>query len=79
ALGTVAVERYEEDVARLGTERGARWHTRTGMLHALERVGRPEEAAAAITYLLSDDAGFISGATLSVDGGRAVLAREPQP
>ncbi|GAA3940921.1 SDR family oxidoreductase [Actinomadura viridis] len=79
ALGTIAVERYQDDVARLGPDRGAAWHRATASLHALERVGRPEEAAEAITYLLSPQAGFISGATLPVDGGRSVLAREPQP
>lgn len=33
------------------------------------RVGQPKEIAAAIEFLLSDDAGFITGQTLSIDGG----------
>lgn len=33
------------------------------------RVGRPEEVAAAVRFLCSQDAGYINGATLSVDGG----------
>lgn len=33
------------------------------------RVGRPEEVAAAVRFLCSHDAGYINGATLSVDGG----------
>jgi len=45
-------------------------------LHALDRLGRPEEVAAAIAHLLSDDASFITGATVPVDGGRSILARE---
>ena len=36
-------------------------------------VGRPEDVAAAIAYLASDDAVFITGSALNVDGGR--LAR----
>lgn len=36
-------------------------------------VGKPEEAAAAIAFLASDEASFITGASLRVDGGR--LAR----
>ena len=33
------------------------------------RLGRPEEVAAAVAYLASDAAGFITGATLDVNGG----------
>ena len=33
------------------------------------RMGRPEEVAAAAAYLLSEDAGFVTGHTLPVDGG----------
>ena len=35
------------------------------------RVAQPEELAAAIVFLASDDASFIHGVTLAVDGGRA--------
>lgn len=73
ALGTIAVERYERDVARRGTT----WAATAAELHALGRVGRPEEAATAIVHLLSDDASFISGVVVAVDGGRAALAGEP--
>ena len=37
--------------------------------HPAGRVGRPEDIAAAVAYLLSEDAGFITGAELIVDGG----------
>ncbi|MEA2228865.1 MAG: 3-oxoacyl-[acyl-carrier protein] reductase [Solirubrobacteraceae bacterium] len=33
------------------------------------RVGKPEEVAAAVAFLVSDDAAYVNGATLSVDGG----------
>jgi 3-oxoacyl-[acyl-carrier protein] reductase len=33
------------------------------------RLGRPEEVAALVSFLLSDDAGYITGATLDVSGG----------
>ncbi|HEY2811735.1 MAG TPA: SDR family oxidoreductase [Rhabdochlamydiaceae bacterium] len=33
------------------------------------RIGQPKEIAAAIAFLLSEDAGFITGQTLCVDGG----------
>ena len=37
--------------------------------YPLGRFGRPEEIAAAILFLASDEAGFITGAALPVDGG----------
>lgn len=36
----------------------------------LRRVGRPQEVAAAVVWLCSDQASFITGATIAVDGGR---------
>ena len=35
----------------------------------MRRLGRPEEIAAAIVFLLSDDASYITGSTIHVDGG----------
>lgn len=37
--------------------------------HAVRRSGRPEEVAAAILFLASDDASFVTGHPLVVDGG----------
>jgi NAD(P)-dependent dehydrogenase (short-subunit alcohol dehydrogenase family) len=36
------------------------------------RLGRPEEVAAAIAFLASEDASFVNGASLVVDGGWSV-------
>lgn len=38
----------------------------------LGRVGQPEEVAAAVSFLCSDDAAYITGATIPVDGGMAM-------
>jgi NAD(P)-dependent dehydrogenase (short-subunit alcohol dehydrogenase family) len=40
-----------------------------GPLHLRGRIGYPEEIAAATAFLLSDDASFVTGADLLVDGG----------
>lgn len=43
-----------------------------GRMHALGRVGKPEEVANAIAFLASDWASFITGTALMVDGGMLV-------
>ena len=41
--------------------------------YPLKRLGRPEDVAGAVAYLASDDAAWVSGEVLTVDGGLAVV------
>jgi 2-hydroxycyclohexanecarboxyl-CoA dehydrogenase len=60
-LLAAAAERYGEIGERL----------KQGMIDAtvMRRIGRPEEVAATIAFLASDDASYLTGQTLNVSGG----------
>ena len=36
----------------------------------VKRLGKPEEIAEAVLYLIKDESGFITGTTLNVNGGQ---------
>jgi NAD(P)-dependent dehydrogenase (short-subunit alcohol dehydrogenase family) len=45
--------------------------------HPAGRIGRPEEVARAAVWLASEDSGFLTGATLAVDGALGVRLHDP--
>ena len=61
-------------IARLagdGDDREARMAAMAGR-QAIGRLGTPDEIAAAVAFLASEDASFITGATLTADGGMTI-------
>ena len=48
------------------------------LLQPLGRMGRVEEVADAVAFLLSEQSAFINGAIVPVDGGRSAVGRDPE-
>ena len=45
-------------------------------MHPLGRIGTPEDVAATVSFLTSDEAAFITGTSLLVDGGRTAVMQD---
>lgn len=53
-----------------------KWDPIWGRFHLLRRMGLPVEVARPVLFLLSDDASFITGTNLMVDGGYLAMGPE---
>ncbi|MBB2772872.1 UNVERIFIED_ORG: NAD(P)-dependent dehydrogenase (short-subunit alcohol dehydrogenase family) [Mycolicibacterium obuense] len=66
APGTIRTERVKRFPEEPG---GSEYLAAVERMHPMGRIGEPAEVASAIVFLASDDASFITGAVLPVDGG----------
>jgi meso-butanediol dehydrogenase/(S,S)-butanediol dehydrogenase/diacetyl reductase len=53
----------------LGKDRADEFRRTMGAAHPIGRMGEPEEIAATVTFLASDESSFITGASIVADGG----------
>jgi NAD(P)-dependent dehydrogenase (short-subunit alcohol dehydrogenase family) len=56
-------------------EEGPEFLIKSASMHAMKRMGTPYEVAMAAVFLASDEAGFITGEDIKVDGGLCTLPR----
>jgi NAD(P)-dependent dehydrogenase (short-subunit alcohol dehydrogenase family) len=73
ALGSISTARYEQHLVENPSAAA-----QMGALHPVGRVGTAAEVADVVAFLLSDAAGFVNGAVIPVDGGRAAQGQDPE-
>jgi NAD(P)-dependent dehydrogenase (short-subunit alcohol dehydrogenase family) len=52
------------------------WQPRPSEVQVMKRLGSPDEIAAAVAFLASEEASFVNGASLAVDGGLLSVLRD---
>jgi 2-keto-3-deoxy-L-fuconate dehydrogenase len=73
--GTIDTPLYQKAIAAYCERTGANpadIHAEEAALQPIGRIGRPEEVAAMVAYLASDEAGFVTGGSFAIDGGYTV-------
>lgn len=71
-VNAIAPGPVETEMFRVNTPQGSDAEKRFLSMVPMGRLGKPDELAAAIEFLLSEPAAFITGQTLFVDGGASI-------
>jgi NAD(P)-dependent dehydrogenase (short-subunit alcohol dehydrogenase family) len=71
-VNSVAPGPTETEMFRQNTPSGSDAEKRFLSLVPMKRLGKPDELAASVEFLLSEPAGYITGQTLFVDGGASI-------
>lgn len=69
--GFIVTDMTDETARRVGVE-PEEWRKAAAEHNPVRRVGYPEDIAATAAFLCSDEASFITGQTLYVDGGAKI-------
>ncbi len=69
APGAIDTAKLREGFARWGEESAAERKAVLCKRTALQRIGEPRDVAGAVSFLIGDDAKFVTGSVLVVDGG----------
>lgn len=67
--GWVAVDRTTEEMAN-------EYRQQLESIHPVGRIGVPEDVAGVVAFLASDDAAFVNGTNILVDGGRSAVMQD---
>ena len=69
APGTIDTPMLQRDLSGMNIEEAEAFRRRVEEANALGRIGKPEEIARVVAFLASDEASYVTGETIVVDGG----------
>ena len=69
APGSISTPQFNRNLQALTPEKQAAFETMVKEIYPLQHIGTPEDIAKAAVFLASDNASWITGAVLAVDGG----------